>query len=110
MSAALFRQDLVPMLVGYLLIMGTLAIGLRIVHRSGKTEVGTAAGAGELTRAAKTAGTTQKAEADQVTGAAVATGAAGAGGRQPFGPAAGQVAGRARLRMLARPDPGWRRL
>ncbi len=34
MSSALIRQDLVPMVVGYALIMGALAIGLRIIRRS----------------------------------------------------------------------------
>jgi hypothetical protein len=33
-SSDLIRQDLVPMVVGYVLIMGALAIGLRIVRRS----------------------------------------------------------------------------
>jgi hypothetical protein len=32
-SSALIRQDLVPMVVGYALIMGGLAIGLRILRR-----------------------------------------------------------------------------
>jgi hypothetical protein len=36
MSSSLIRQDLGPMVVGYLLVMGSLAIGLRIVQRSGK--------------------------------------------------------------------------
>ena len=93
------------MIVGYLLIMGTLAIGLRIVQRSGKAEAGSAAEAGQP------AGTTQRERADHVTGAAVATGAAGvAGGGQPTAPPAGQVTGRTRLRMLTRQGPGWRRL
>jgi hypothetical protein len=34
MSSSLIRQDLGPMVVGYLLVMGSLAIGLRIVQRS----------------------------------------------------------------------------
>jgi hypothetical protein len=34
MSSSLIRQDLVPMIVGYALIMGSLATGLRIVQRS----------------------------------------------------------------------------
>jgi hypothetical protein len=34
MSSALIRQDLVPMVTGYLLLMGALAIGLRISRRT----------------------------------------------------------------------------
>jgi Family of unknown function (DUF6256) len=33
MSSLLIREDLVPMVVGYLLVMGALAVGLRIVRR-----------------------------------------------------------------------------
>jgi hypothetical protein len=33
MSSDLIRQDLVPMVVGYLLLMGSLAIGLRLLAR-----------------------------------------------------------------------------
>ena len=45
MSSALIRQDLVPMVVGYVLIMGALAIGLRLARRSARAE---AAGADYL--------------------------------------------------------------
>jgi Family of unknown function (DUF6256) len=55
MSSSLIRQDLVPMIVGYLLIMGTLAIGLRIVQRSGKAEGGNAAEAGKPAKAGQPA-------------------------------------------------------
>jgi hypothetical protein len=34
MSSSLIRQDLGPMVVGYLLIMGSLAIGLRMAQRA----------------------------------------------------------------------------
>jgi hypothetical protein len=115
MSSSLIRQDLVPMVVGYVLIMGALAIGLRIVQRSGKAAAGDTAGAGEPARVGKAAEASRAARAGQVTGAAEASGAAGAaGGRRPAGPAtsppAGQVTGRARLRAIASPGPGWRRL
>jgi Family of unknown function (DUF6256) len=33
-TSDLIRQDLVPMVVGYVLVMGALAIGLRLVRRS----------------------------------------------------------------------------
>jgi hypothetical protein len=37
MSSALFRQDFVPMVAGYLIIMATLALGLHLAagHRPG---------------------------------------------------------------------------
>jgi Family of unknown function (DUF6256) len=89
-SSSLIRQDLVPMIVGYALIMGALAAGLRIVQRSGRA-------------------TTAE------TGAAEATGAAGAAGSGPPagspGPAStGRVTPRARLRAIVAPPPGWQRL
>ena len=34
MSSSLIRQDLVPIIVGYVLVMGALAVGLRLVRRS----------------------------------------------------------------------------
>jgi Family of unknown function (DUF6256) len=34
MSSALLRQDFVPMVAGYLIIMATLALGLRLARRS----------------------------------------------------------------------------
>jgi Family of unknown function (DUF6256) len=36
MSSSLVKSDLVPMIVGYVLVMGTLAVGLRIVRRGGR--------------------------------------------------------------------------
>jgi hypothetical protein len=88
--SSLIRSDLLPMIVGYVLIMGALAIGLRTVQRSGKAAAGATAGAaadGRTTRPAPPAG--------RVTG--------------PASPA-GRVTSRARLRAIARPEPGWRRL
>jgi hypothetical protein len=87
--SSLIRSDLLPMIVGYVLIMGALAIGLRTVQRSGKAAAGATAGAaadGRTTRPAPPPG--------QVTGPAPA----------------GGVTSRARLRAIARPEPGWRRL
>jgi len=43
------------MIVGYLLIMATLAIGLRIVQRSGKAEAGQTAKAGQTAEGGQTA-------------------------------------------------------
>jgi hypothetical protein len=68
MSSSLIRQDLGPMVVGYLLIMGSLAIGLRIVRRSGQAEPDRPA------------------------------------------PETERVPATARLRAIAWPEPGWRRL
>jgi hypothetical protein len=120
-SSSLIRQDLVPMIVGYVLVMGALATGLRIVQRSGKAEAGDAAKARERTRADKAAAASQAtgaaaeatgAAAEATGAAAQATGAAGGGrpGGAPTMTPDGQVAGRARLRALARSGPGWRRL
>ena len=80
------------MIVGYVLIMGALATGLRIVQRSGR--------------------------ADTTTGAAPATGTRATTGatrsRRPAGrPApvpAGQLTVRSRLLAAVAPEPGWRRL
>ena len=33
MPSQLIRQDLVPIVIGYLLVMGTLAVGLRMLRR-----------------------------------------------------------------------------
>jgi Family of unknown function (DUF6256) len=86
MSSSLIRQDLVPMIVGYALIMGSLATGLRIVQRSGRAE---AAGTGDA----------------EATGTGDAK-AAGTG--DPTG--ASPVTARARRRSMVRMEPGWRRL
>jgi hypothetical protein len=112
MSSALIRQDLVPMVVGYLLIMGALAIGLRIVQRSARAE---AAGAAAVTKPGRAAGQLDPAPVP----APVAT-PAPARGSVPVPTAretgrvttreAGRVTGRARLRAIASPGPGWRRL
>lgn len=112
------------MIVGYVLIMSALAIGLRIVQRSGKAMADNTSGtdepatAGKSARAGNPAGADdltpagKPAAADQVASGDATTGAARVGAGQPAGPPtpAGQVTGRARLRALARPEPGWRRL
>jgi hypothetical protein len=50
-SSSLIRQDLVPMIVGYALIMTALAIGLRIVQRSGKAKTVSTASSSQPTEA-----------------------------------------------------------
>jgi hypothetical protein len=102
-SSSLIRQDLVPMVVGYVLIMGALAIGLRIVQRSGKAK---AAGAGAITDAGRSAGPPNPAPVAAPAAAAAPTVPATA----PPAPVAGRVTARARLRSMVRPEPGWRRL
>jgi hypothetical protein len=95
MSSSLIRQDLGPMVVGYLLVMGSLAIGLRIVQRSGKAAAGTDA----------------KPRAGQPKPAPVSTSVpAPTRTPTPDRPDPGRVTGRARLRAIVRPEPGWRRL
>jgi hypothetical protein len=99
MSSSLIRQDLGPMVVGYLLVMGSLAIGLRIVQRSGKAAAVTDA----------------KRPADQPNPAPVSTSVPAptrAATPTPDRPApeTGRVSARARLRAIMRPEPGWRRL
>jgi hypothetical protein len=99
-SSSLIRQDLVPMVVGYVLIMGTLAIGLRVVQRSGKTK---AAGAAAITDGGRSAGPPNPAPvAAPVPAAAAATAS--------LTRDAGRVTARARLRSMVRPEPGRRRL
>jgi uncharacterized membrane protein len=44
MSSSLIRQDLIPIVIGYALIMGALAIGLRIVRRSAPAQEAELAG------------------------------------------------------------------
>jgi Family of unknown function (DUF6256) len=84
-SSLLIRQDLVPMIIGYALIMGSLAAGLRLARRPGS--------------AAEVAGDRGPAGRPAV-----------AGRPGPAGRAA--LAGRVRrsLRVAARLKPGWPRL
>jgi hypothetical protein len=94
-SSALIRQDLVPMVVGYVLIMGALATGLRIVRR-------TAAESGAV-HARRAAGHLQPA------------GAPSAERGQPAEPGQQELAAErgprhGRLSVTARVRPGWLRL
>jgi Family of unknown function (DUF6256) len=47
MSSLLIREDLIPVLVGYLLVMGALAVGLRILRRDGPAGTGRDSPAGD---------------------------------------------------------------
>jgi len=83
MSSSLITQDVGPMVVGYALVMGALAVGLRVVRRSGsRPEAGAPASGG--------------------TPASAGTPATGPGG--------GRRASRARLSVVNRLRPGWPRL
>jgi hypothetical protein len=97
MSSSLIRQDLGPMVVGYLLVMGSLAIGLRIVQRSGK--------AAAVTDPERRAGQPDPAPVSASVPAPARTPTPD----RPD-PETGRVTGRARLRAIVRPEPGWRRL
>jgi hypothetical protein len=111
MSSALIRQDLVPMVVGYVLIMGALAIGLRLARRSARAG---AAGAAALTDPGQPAGQSNPAPASapvatRVPAAAAAPTAPNAPAGVPPAREARRVTARARLRAIAAPEPGWRR-
>jgi Family of unknown function (DUF6256) len=88
MSSSLIRQDLVPMVVGYALIMGGLAVGLRILRRHPAPERSTAR------------------QPAPVPGPAPGREASLAG--PPPAPAASPA--RRGLRAVIRPGPGWPRL
>jgi hypothetical protein len=104
MSSSLIRQDLVPMVSGYVLVMGACAIGLRLARRSARAE---AAADAEATETAAVTDTNRP--ADQPNPAAVST-SVPMPGTAPARPAPGPKTGRARLRAVVRPEPGWRRL
>jgi hypothetical protein len=63
MSSALLRQDIVPMVAGYLIIMATLALGLRLARRASARP-----GSGDTAEAGRPAGI---AEAGQPAGTRV---------------------------------------
>jgi Family of unknown function (DUF6256) len=87
MSSLLIRQDLVPIVAGYVLVMGALAVGLLILRRP-------ASGSGA-------AGTRRP---------AAAPGPAHASALQPHRSAAAASRARQNLRARTRPGPGWPRL
>ncbi len=94
------------MVVGYALIMGSLAVGLRLVRRSARTgAAGTAAVADPGLPAGQPVPAPVSAPAaTPVPGPAVAPVPV------PAARKTGRVTGRARLRAIMRPAPGWRRL
>jgi hypothetical protein len=111
MSSSLIRQDLGPMVVSYVLVMGSLAIGLRIVQRSGKAAAKTD-GKRPATDAKRPAGQPKPPPASTSVPAPTKAQAPGRPGPETGrpGPETGRVTARARLRAIVRPEPGWRRL
>jgi hypothetical protein len=105
MSSGLIRQDLVPMVVGYVLIMGALAIGLRLARRSARADAAAVTDAGQPNPAPVSAPAATRVPAK----AAVPT-APNAPRGAPQARQAGRVTARARLRAITAPEPGWRRL
>jgi hypothetical protein len=105
-SSSLIRQDLVPMVVGYVLIMGALAIGLRIVRRSGRAaDAGPAAVGAESTGAKGAVGSRPPAGARATGSEPIARGAT-APAPAPESP----VTPKSRLLAAVAREPGWRRL
>jgi hypothetical protein len=102
MSSSLIRQDLVPIIAGYVLLMGALAIGLRLDRRSARQS-----GAEDARPRAVRSGAARPASAPAAVPAP-------APGREasPDDRGGTPVASRARpgLRAVIRPGPGWLRL
>lgn len=97
------------MVVGYLLIMGALAIGLRLARRSARAG---AAGAAAVTDMGQPAGQPNPAPVSAPGATRVPATAAAPNAPAGLPPAreARRVTARARLRAIAAPEPGWRRL
>jgi hypothetical protein len=107
-SSSLIRQDLVPMVAGYVLVMGTLGIGLRLARRSARAG---AAAAAAVTNPGQPAGQSipPPVSAPVATQVPAAPTAPNAPARVPQAREARRVTARARLRAIAAPRPGWRR-
>ena len=91
------------MVAGYVLVMGTLGIGLRLARRSARAG---AAGTAAVTNPGQTADQTKPAPVSAPVATQVP--AAPTAPNPPAREARG-VAARARLRAIAAPEPGWRR-
>lgn len=90
------------MVAGYVLVMGTLGIGLRLARRSARAE---ATGAAAVTDPGRPAG-----DPDAALVAAPLPAPAAAPAPAPAAHETGRMTGRERLRAIAAPGPGWRRL
>jgi len=102
MSSSLIRQDLVPITIGYALLMGALAIGLRLVRRSASQSGAVAARRPEPARGPGPGGPRS----------ALVPASAPAREAALTDPGATPTASPARrgLRAVIRPGPGWPRL
>jgi Family of unknown function (DUF6256) len=107
MSSSLIRQDLIPIVIGYALIMGALAIGLRIVRRSGPER---GAEGARLPEPAHRPGPGGPAGRALAPAPAPAQEAELAGSRAAPGGAPAASPARRGLRAVIRPGPGWPRL
>jgi hypothetical protein len=107
-SSSLIRQDLVPMVAGYVLVMGTLGIGLRLARRSARAG---AAGTAAVTNPGQPADQTNPAPASApvATQAPAAPTAPNPPAGVPPAREAHRVTARARRRSMVRLEPGWRR-
>lgn len=99
------------MVAGYVLVMGTLGIGLRIARRSARAG---AAAAAAITNRGQPAGQSNPAPvsapvATQVPVTAAAPPAPNAPAGVPPAREARRATARARLRAIVAPEPGWRR-
>jgi hypothetical protein len=103
MSSSLIRQDLVPIIVGYALLMGALAVGLRLDRRSARRS-----GATDARSRAVRSGAARPAAATPAPVPAPAPGReASLADRGGTPPASRAWPG---LRGVVRPGPGWLRL
>jgi len=103
MSSSLIRQDLVPIVIGYALLMGALALGLHLVRRSAP-ESGTAE--------ARRPEPAHRPGPGGPRARALVPAPAPAQDAAPTDPGAAPAASPARrgLRAVIRPGPGWPRL
>ena len=107
MSSSLIRQDLVPMIVGYALVMGGLAVGLRIVRRSAPEREAADVRPPEAAHQPGPGGPPDRALVPAPAPAQEAV-RADQGTAPPTAPAASPA--RRGLRAVIRPGPGWPRL
>jgi hypothetical protein len=111
MSSMLLRQDVGPMVVGFALVMGALAVGLRLLRRSG-SKPGPGAATGSASGSASGSRAVAEARARAISGPRFSSRSRPAPTARG-GPAsrAGPVSrARADLRAVMNLEPGWPRL
>jgi hypothetical protein len=112
MSSSLISQDIGPMVVGYGLVMGALAVGLRVLRRSGPGP-GAESGAGSGAKpepASRAAQTGRPAGGSLAAGRTERAGLAGRAERAERAERRGIARARSALRVVDRFEPGWPRL